>query len=604
MDQYNSIPMENDDSMNDESGFSSTGTSRLAQQLRAMGHFRAPDYTFSIVQARLALESEQWQLRQEAAKTVGTLGDKAPRQLIDAILHDEQTEVRLAFFSVMKNQTRSTTMQQAAIFALRKDKQAVVRCAAAHALSMQGDIVALKALEAALVDSDAAVCAAASQALAILKERTGIKEKPVNKSYSILSQATVIAENALKQWRQNHGEEASAESTHYSSSLQATGLPDAEMQLGPYKLIKRLGSGGFAEVYLGKHIYLGTEAAVKVLHTSLLHNQTDQFIAEACTIAKLNHPHIVRVLDFNVTGNTPFLVMEYAPNGTLRQRYTKGSILPLQVIATYLSQIAHALQYAHNNDIIHCDIKPENILLGPNEEALLGDFGIAITASNQDAHTSHKIMGTVPYMAPEQIVGYPCSASDQYSMAIVAYEWLCGRTPFIGSRREIALQHISAQPPALQHYLPELPSTIEHVIMKALAKDPEQRYPDILTFANALEHAIQQSTVLVTQTVAHSRTPSSSHSTHQNQGMNAKCGSHRTARIRSYVQKGMVFFMVSVLLLGAVLSIAFLFSYLIIVAIAPEHIPLVQNCSFFVITGCENFTLLGLIQFFISHVPT
>src|SRR5438874_4063972 len=128
-------------------------------------------------------------------------------------------------------------------------------------------------------------------------------------------------------------------------------------QLGNYRLIRLLGEGGFAEVYLGEHLYLSTQAAIKVLQAQLTSDDTEQFRTEARTIASLEHPHIVRILDFGVEGKTPFLVMSYAPNSTLRQRHPKGVQLPLTTIVTYVKQIADALQYAHEEKLIHRDIK-------------------------------------------------------------------------------------------------------------------------------------------------------------------------------------------------------------------------------------------------------
>src|SRR5438445_1652174 len=133
-------------------------------------------------------------------------------------------------------------------------------------------------------------------------------------------------------------------------------------QLGNYQLLRLLGEGGFAEVYLGEHIHLGTQAAIKVLHTQLASDDMERFRAEARTIAHLIHPHIVRVLEFGIEGKTPFLVMDYAPHGTLRQRHPKGTRLPLETVVNYTKQVAEALQYAHEKKLIHRDIKPENLL--------------------------------------------------------------------------------------------------------------------------------------------------------------------------------------------------------------------------------------------------
>src|SRR5260370_5457995 len=153
-------------------------------------------------------------------------------------------------------------------------------------------------------------------------------------------------------------------------------------QLGNYRLIQLLGEGGFAEVYLGEHIHLGTQAAIKVLHTQLTSNDMDKFSFEARTVARLVHPNIVRVLEFGIEGKTPFLVMDYASNGTLRQRHPRGTKLPVNLVVSYVKQIADALQYAHEEKLIHRDIKPENMLLGRRNEILLSDFGIAVVAQS------------------------------------------------------------------------------------------------------------------------------------------------------------------------------------------------------------------------------
>src|SRR2546421_2904412 len=126
-------------------------------------------------------------------------------------------------------------------------------------------------------------------------------------------------------------------------------------QLGNYRLIRLLGRGGFAEVYLGEHLRLKTQAAIKILHTSLEGDDVDGFLREAQIVAHLKHPHIVRVLDFDVEENTPFLVMDYLPNGNVRQVYPKGRRMPPETIVYYVKQVASALQYAHDENVIHRD---------------------------------------------------------------------------------------------------------------------------------------------------------------------------------------------------------------------------------------------------------
>ncbi len=260
-------------------------------------------------------------------------------------------------------------------------------------------------------------------------------------------------------------------------------------QLGNYRLIRLLGEGGFAQVYLGEHVHLGTQAAVKVLHTQLTNQDIEAFRTEARTIAHLIHPHIVRVLDFGVEDNTPFLVMDYASNGTLRNLHPKGTSLPLATIVNYVKQVADALQYAHDEKLIHRDIKPENMLVGAGHEVLLSDFGIALVAQSSRHQSTQEILGTVTYMSPEQIQGKPRPASDQYSLGIVVYEWLCGDRPFHGSFTELCAQHTFASPPLLREKVPTISSDVEYVVMTALAKDPKQRFASVRAFATALEQA-------------------------------------------------------------------------------------------------------------------
>ncbi|HLJ32120.1 MAG TPA: serine/threonine-protein kinase, partial [Ktedonobacteraceae bacterium] len=137
-------------------------------------------------------------------------------------------------------------------------------------------------------------------------------------------------------------------------------------QFGHYQLTRLLGKGGFAEVYLGRHIYLGSEAAIKVI----LNESTDKelFLTEGRTLVRLIHPHIVRLLDFGIENNIPYFVMDYAPNGSLREKHPHGTRLPLATIVTYVNQASEALQYAHNQKSIHRDVKPENMLLNHNNE--------------------------------------------------------------------------------------------------------------------------------------------------------------------------------------------------------------------------------------------
>ena len=261
-------------------------------------------------------------------------------------------------------------------------------------------------------------------------------------------------------------------------------------QLGNYRLVRLLGRGGFAEVYLGQHLRLNMQAAIKVLHTQLADAVDIQnFHREAQTIASLIHPHIVRILDFDVKDGIPFLVMDYAPNGSLRRQHPKGVPLPLPIIVSYVKQVADALQYAHDQKLIHRDVKPENMLLGRRNEVLLSDFGTTIIAQSSRYQGAQDLVGTIAYMAPEQIQAHPRPASDQYALGVVVYEWLCGEYPFQGSLSEIAAKHTMMPPPSLRGKVPTLSSELEQVVMAALAKDPRQRFASVQGFAAVLEQA-------------------------------------------------------------------------------------------------------------------
>jgi serine/threonine protein kinase len=244
----------------------------------------------------------------------------------------------------------------------------------------------------------------------------------------------------------------------------------AGQKLGNYELVRLLGQGGFAEVYLGKHIYLNTQAAIKVLQRQSNDEALEKFLQEARIIAVLKHPHIVGVLEFGVEEQRPFLVMPYATHGTLRQRYPRHNALSPAIILPHIRQVADALYYAHERKIIHRDVKPENMLLDGNNTVLLSDFGLALR-ERSTYHSVHSTdsAGTTLYMAPEQLKGKPCAASDQYALGVVMYEWLCGCLPFDGP------DTLSAE--------------VEAVVLRALEKDPKQRFASVQELAEAFEEA-------------------------------------------------------------------------------------------------------------------
>lgn len=266
-------------------------------------------------------------------------------------------------------------------------------------------------------------------------------------------------------------------------------LEHTGQQLGNYRLIRRLGRGGAAEVYLGEHVFLKTRAAIKVLQAPQPEQDTPAFLREAQVVAGLVHPHIVRVLDFGVQDETFYLVMEYAPRGTLRQNYPHGTRLSQARVVDLVKQIASALQYAHDRNVIHCDVKPENVLLGKDEEALLSDFGIATVLHTMSGQQVEHIAGTIAYMAPEQFEGKPQRTSDQYALAVITYEWLSGERPFQGNIAAISNQHLRALAAPLGNKVPGLPAAVDEVLRVAMEKDAARRFSSIQAFARALEQA-------------------------------------------------------------------------------------------------------------------
>lgn len=197
------------------------------------------------------------------------------------------------------------------------------------------------------------------------------------------------------------------------------------------------------------------------------------------------------VLEFGIEGSTPYLVMDFAPYGTLRTRYPRGERLPLPILLSSVRQVADALAYAHEHQVVHCDIKPENMLIDAQGQIVLSDFGIATVAHSSRSQSVEDVVGTVYYMAPEQLMGKPRLASDQYALGVVTYEWLTGELPFQGSFAEAASQQLFEQPPPLRDIVPSLSPAVEEVVLTALAKDLKSRFAGVQDFATALERASQ-----------------------------------------------------------------------------------------------------------------
>jgi len=268
--------------------------------------------------------------------------------------------------------------------------------------------------------------------------------------------------------------------------------PFCDTAVGNYHLLRQLGSGGSAHVYLAEHIYLKSLMALKLLTLSSAHHEEVQhFQLEARILAHLRHQHIVRALDFGWERGVPFLVMEYAPGGTLQLAFPLGKALPISSILPAVLQVASALQFIHNHGVIHCDVKPANVLLGPRNQVWLSDFGIAstVTSASRTGYGRRGVPGTPSYIAPERIQGQTLPASDQYSLAVMVYQWLCGACPFEGSVPEICVHHLSTPPPRLRERVPSISRAVERVVLKALEKEPQKRFAHVQEFALALEQA-------------------------------------------------------------------------------------------------------------------
>ena len=272
-------------------------------------------------------------------------------------------------------------------------------------------------------------------------------------------------------------------------------------QLGEYRLGRLLGRSRFAEVYYGTHIEWDIPVAIKVLNWRYIREGSSKFLDQACTLAQLEHPHIVRILDMGVEDLTPFMVMNYEPHGTEREKYPRYTRLPLETVVKYVKQAASALQYVHDQMLIHRDIKPHNMLLGPEKQIWLSDFGIAMLSKSIDSSRegSCDFEGTVVYAAPEQLQGLPQRSSDQYSLGVVTYEWLTGEWLFHGTFAEISSKHLFEPPPPLRRRDLDIPPEVEKVVLKALSKDPGCRFHTVQEFAEELEWASAEGRTMLVQ---------------------------------------------------------------------------------------------------------
>ncbi len=264
--------------------------------------------------------------------------------------------------------------------------------------------------------------------------------------------------------------------------------------VGRYQILEQLGEGGMATVYKAHDTRLDRFVAIKVIRTdqfapAMLAEMMRRFEREAKALAQLSHPNIVHVHDYGEYEGAPYLVMEYLPSGNLEKR--PNVPMPWQEALRILVPIAEALAYAHEHNIIHRDIKPANILLTEKGRPMLSDFGIAKILENKEAGTltsAGSSIGTPEYMAPEQWVGEAGPQSDIYSLGVVLYELVTGRKPFVADTPiSIMLKQANEPLPRPSEYVTDLPVEFENVLLKAMEKQPGDRYKSMSEFAAALE---------------------------------------------------------------------------------------------------------------------
>jgi len=268
--------------------------------------------------------------------------------------------------------------------------------------------------------------------------------------------------------------------------------------LGNYRIINQIGQGGMATVYKAYQPSMDRHVAVKVLPSQLA--ESKEFVArfqqEARTIARLEHPHILPVFDYGESDGTAYFVMRYLEAGTLKDRMVAGRPLPLDEIDRLFTQLTDALSYAHSHGVIHRDLKPANALVDSNGNLFLTDFGIAklLESASPRLTQTDAIMGTPAYISPEQAQAQTVDQrSDIYSLGIILYEMVTGRVPFTADTPlAIILKHISDPMPLPSLIKPDIPASIEQVILKALAKEPQDRFATAAEFLSAWKRALDE----------------------------------------------------------------------------------------------------------------
>jgi serine/threonine protein kinase len=248
-----------------------------------------------------------------------------------------------------------------------------------------------------------------------------------------------------------------------------------------YQLLERFGSGGMALIYRARDTLLDRYVAIKVLREDQAHTADfdRQFQNEARAAANLSHPNIVTVYDYGIDNGTPFIVMELVPGTDLKSVLHKRGRFSVDDGVPLIVQACAGIGYAHRAGLVHCDVKPHNMLVTPDQRLKVTDFGIArALATLNPAERSDVVWGSPQYYSPEQATGHaPSPASDVYALGVVMYEMLTGTLPFTASTaEELAHLHLEARPIPPSEYVPDIPEPLEQIILKVLAKEPSARY--------------------------------------------------------------------------------------------------------------------------------